>query len=186
MSRSFTIIYQGIARSLISDIAISLPTREKDIIESCHKHDCKAIWDTGATNSAITERVAHALKLQPSGQTRVNTASGPTIQNTYEVNIFLPNTVYSSFITVTECKDLTKDENDGIDVLIGMDIICRGDFSITNFEGKTTLSFRMPSSHKIDYVEEHNRKLFKNIGRNDKCPCMSGKKFKHCHGIKAV
>ena len=23
---------------------------------------------------------------------------------------------------------------------------------------------------------------FKKVGRNDKCPCGSGKKFKHCHG----
>ena len=22
----------------------------------------------------------------------------------------------------------------------------------------------------------------KKVGRNDKCPCGSGKKFKHCHG----
>ena len=23
---------------------------------------------------------------------------------------------------------------------------------------------------------------YKKVGRNDKCPCGSGKKFKHCHG----
>jgi preprotein translocase subunit SecA len=23
---------------------------------------------------------------------------------------------------------------------------------------------------------------FKNVGRNDSCPCGSGKKFKNCHG----
>nr|MCA8835025.1 SEC-C domain-containing protein [Pseudomonadota bacterium] len=27
-----------------------------------------------------------------------------------------------------------------------------------------------------------NKKKFAGIGRNDKCPCDSGKKFKHCHG----
>ncbi|RKW06532.1 MAG: preprotein translocase subunit SecA [Streptococcus sp.] len=26
--------------------------------------------------------------------------------------------------------------------------------------------------------------IFKNVGRNDKCPCGSGKKFKNCHGRK--
>ncbi|WP_425451499.1 SEC-C metal-binding domain-containing protein [Acidipropionibacterium virtanenii] len=26
---------------------------------------------------------------------------------------------------------------------------------------------------------------FKNVGRNQKCPCGSGKKFKHCHGRTA-
>ena len=24
------------------------------------------------------------------------------------------------------------------------------------------------------------RKIFANIGRNSKCPCLSGKKYKHC------
>ena len=27
-----------------------------------------------------------------------------------------------------------------------------------------------------------NDKSEKKIGRNEKCPCGSGKKFKHCHG----
>jgi uncharacterized protein YecA (UPF0149 family) len=25
-------------------------------------------------------------------------------------------------------------------------------------------------------------KIEKKVGRNEKCPCGSGKKFKHCHG----
>ncbi len=24
---------------------------------------------------------------------------------------------------------------------------------------------------------------YKNVGRNEPCPCGSGKKFKHCHGV---
>ena len=32
-------------------------------------------------------------------------------------------------------------------------------------------------SEKIDINPEN-----KKVGRNDKCPCGSGKKFKHCHG----
>jgi preprotein translocase subunit SecA len=30
--------------------------------------------------------------------------------------------------------------------------------------------------------DEANREMFANVGRNDPCPCGSGKKFKHCHG----
>lgn len=30
--------------------------------------------------------------------------------------------------------------------------------------------------------EDANREIFANVGRNDPCPCGSGKKFKHCHG----
>ena len=33
---------------------------------------------------------------------------------------------------------------------------------------------------KKDKSEEKNE--FKKVGRNEKCPCGSGKKYKHCHG----
>ena len=38
-----------------------------------------------------------------------------------------------------------------------------------------------------DQSEEENKKstinkVEKKVGRNEKCPCGSGKKFKHCHG----
>ena len=42
----------------------------------------------------------------------------------------------------------------GPDVLLGMDIITIGDFSITNQAGNTVFSFRVPSQHTIDYVAE--------------------------------
>jgi hypothetical protein len=75
----------------------------------------------------------------------------------------------------------------GIDVLIGMDIIGSGDFSVTHHNGKTTFSFCCPSLREIDFVAEiqksgklpvHSDK----VGRNDPCPCGSGKKYKKCHG----
>jgi uncharacterized protein YecA (UPF0149 family) len=77
---------------------------------------------------------------------------------------------------------------DGIDVLIGMDIITLGDFSVTNFQGNTCMSFRVPSLHQIDYVEEANNEAnipvlnSAKVGRNALCHCGSGKKYKHCHG----
>ena len=41
-----------------------------------------------------------------------------------------------------------------IDVLIGMDIITLGDFAITNFGGKTVMSYRYPSVCTIDFAKE--------------------------------
>jgi hypothetical protein len=41
--------------------------------------------------------------------------------------------------------------------IIGMDIIRRGDFAITNANGKTKMSFRMPSLKAIDFVEEQKK-----------------------------
>ena len=30
--------------------------------------------------------------------------------------------------------------------------------------------------------ENKDKNEFKKVGRNEKCPCGSGKKYKHCHG----
>ena len=42
----------------------------------------------------------------------------------------------------------------GADVLIGMDIINEGDFAVTNLNGRTKFSFRVPSQADIDFVRE--------------------------------
>lgn len=75
----------------------------------------------------------------------------------------------------------------GFDLLIGMDIITTGDFSITNVGGKTIFSFRVPSIKELDYVKESKSptpivSAQPKISRNDPCYCGSGKKYKQCHG----
>lgn len=37
-------------------------------------------------------------------------------------------------------------------MLIGMDIINKGDFTVSNHQGKTVFSFRMPSEGVMDFV----------------------------------
>ena len=41
-----------------------------------------------------------------------------------------------------------------------------------------------PVGHYIENSQEEikENKSEKKVGRNEKCPCGSGKKFKHCHG----
>jgi preprotein translocase subunit SecA len=69
-------------------------------------------------------------------------------------------------------------------MLIGMDIIARGDFAVTNYDGKTVFSFRMPSVEQIDFVEQLRKgqpaRVPPKVGRNAPCPCGSGKKYKNC------
>lgn len=139
---SFTSNFNGLANQLVTDVTIILPN-------TAIQKQVRAIWDTGATASVITESVVAALALKPTGMSHVHTASGPTIQNTYIVDIVLPNKLQVKDVTVTGAPVLSS----GCEVLIGMDIICLGDFSITNFEGKTCMSFRFPSCHRLDYVE---------------------------------
>ncbi|MCK4676717.1 MAG: SEC-C domain-containing protein [Bacteroidales bacterium] len=104
--------------------------------------------------------------------------------DTYFVSFILPNKVRVNGVRVAEVPQLTGN----VDMLIGMDIITLGDFSVTNVGGKTVFSFRTPSVKMIDYVAEINRtkpaKSEKKVGRNEPCPCGSGKKYKYCHGNK--
>ncbi|MBT9536716.1 MAG: retroviral-like aspartic protease family protein [Nitrospirae bacterium] len=138
------------------------------------------IWDTGATNTVITRKVADDLNLKPVGMTLVKHAKGEEMSEVYRVNIVLPNKVGFPMVRVTEGT------LSGVDVLIGMDIINRGDFAITHRDSKTTFTFRVPSTGHIDFVEEHKRgqqaSAGPKIGRNEPCPCKSGKKYKKCCG----
>lgn len=142
-SSAFTIkSNRGLLRVLISDIDVHVPGK-------LEHYSIKAIWDTGATGSAISKHVAQQLGLIPSGIAEVNTAGGKVNQSTYTIDIGLPNKVLIQGIVATEIDALTG----GCDALIGMDVINLGDLSITNHNGITCMSFRVPSSHEIDYVK---------------------------------
>ena len=155
---AFTTRYSGRARVLHTKVGVCLPiTPEESRTQQIQLNTYIAIWDTGATNSAITKNVAEDLKLHPTGIVEVRHAKGKAMTNTYLVNISLPNGVMVGQIRVTEA-DLITNENVSPDqqpqVLIGMDIIGMGDFAVTNLDGKTTLSFRIPSGKELDFVPE--------------------------------
>jgi hypothetical protein len=135
----------GLLRVLITDAAIIVP-------QGGNHSKVKAIWDTGATGSAITDKVVSELGLVPTGMAQVHTAGGVVNQNTYTIDIGLPNGVVIQGIITTGVPLLSS----GSDALIGMDVISLGDFSVTNHKGITCMSFRIPSSHEIDYVENLN------------------------------
>ncbi len=47
---------------------------------------------------------------------------------------------------------------------------------------KILFNLNIVVSSNEEKSEIKNKDNFKKVGRNDKCPCGSGKKFKHCHG----
>ena len=106
------------------------------------------LWDTGATNSVITQDVATKLELIPEGTSTVFHAQGSTVVPKYFVNLGLPNGVEIVGVQVSQ-GDLKS-----CDLLIGMDIINLGDFAITNKDGVTMLSFIMPSINHIDFGQQ--------------------------------
>jgi predicted aspartyl protease len=181
--QSFTIEYPVIVNMLNTECGVCKsfnPTIEKGEHPKVEKF--KALWDTGATGSVITKNVVDKLGLIATGFGKVYHANGDCIVNTYLINILLPNQVGVHSLRVTEGI------LNGSDVLIGMDIIARGDFSVSNTNGKTKFTFQIPATHEHDYVKEQQEKLHTPIikpkvpGRNDPCPCGSKKKYKNCHG----
>lgn len=106
-----------------------------------------AIWDTGANGSCITPIVVKALGLKSFQKAYVHTGAGEAIQDVYEVCIHLPNNV-SVNVQVTEIPYLSDD----FEALIGMNIIGLGDFAVSNLEGRTQMTFRVPSVQHADYT----------------------------------
>lgn len=140
---AYTTSYKGLSNRLINDIELE---SNGSIVNSI------AQWDTGASNTCISEETAKRLSLVPTGMIQVNTPSGKIICYTYLIDILFPNNVTIKDVKVTG----TKIGSQGIDVLIGMDVITLGDLAVSNYNGATTFSFRIPSKEKTDYVKEIN------------------------------
>jgi predicted aspartyl protease len=170
----FITAFQGISRVLYNDVVL------ESAINPAEKIKLKALWDTGATGSLIRPEVAVKLRLQSVGKILMSTPTGKDVpSNVYSVNLYLPNHVLIPKIPVAEGIP------NNCAMLIGMDVINMGDFAVTNYNGRTAFSFRMPSMAEIDFVKHSYLMPIRNdqkIGRNDPCPCGSGKKYKHCCG----
>jgi len=182
-ANAFNVAYDGISPILKSEVHISSPFEASNPTKDADRKQFLAIWDTGATNSVITQKVVQECGLSPISMVKVHTASGEALSNVYLVSIWLPNKVIIPQIRVSE-GTISGDA----EVLIGMDIINRGDFAVTNKDGKTNFTFRIPSTECIDFVKQQapatqsSNQPHQQVGRNDPCPCGSGKKYKKCHG----
>jgi hypothetical protein len=180
LPQAFSINYDGISNRIISDITFFEHFNPVTPPSALKSHKTTALWDTGATGSIITRSTAEALNLTPIGKVMINHGGGQSEHLTHLINIGLPNRVLVEGIIVTEMEHIV----DNFGVIIGMDIIASGDFSLTNPNGKTCFSFRFPSLSKVDYVEEIDNKM-KKIRGHDQCPCKSGKQYRKCHGRQA-
>lgn len=150
------------------------------------KTEAVALWDTGATGTCISEELAEKLNLVSVGKRQVHTPSGQSVFDDYCIDLVLPNNTGIKGVRVTA----TKIGQQQIDVLIGMDIICLGDFAVSTHNGKTQFTFRTPSVADADFVENQKDgfkgipvvREGKKVQPNDPCPCGSGMKYKFCHG----
>jgi predicted aspartyl protease len=178
MPSSFTTKLKGLSNVLRNEVGVTRATPKTRIADS-DLRKFLAIYDTGATNSVVTQKVVDECGLQQTGVTEVNTAAGPSRCETYYVTICLPNRVCFPYLQVTKGNLRAP-----ADILIGMDIMHRGDFAVTNYNNQTVFSFRVPSCECIDFVKQKQPPAVTQpkIRRNDPCPCGSGKKYKNCCG----
>ena len=110
-----------------------------------------ALWDTGASQSCISNRLADALNLEADGYIDAATATGIVELAVYTVHLVLPSRIVFQSIQVIEFIYT----DDDCDLIIGMDIMTQGDLAMTNLEGRTVFSFRIPSLHTVDFEAEH-------------------------------
>lgn len=177
MSAIFTVSYPVIKNVLKSNVSI-VPAGERFLPNA---KSWVALWDTGATGSVITPQVAQSLGLVEVSRSNVNTPQGSYVAGMYYIDIKLPSGLIVNKLLVTDGVPF------GCDMLIGMDVISRGDFAVTNFNNKTVFSYRVPSSGLIDFVAEAKTPVVKRTSpdappKNSKCTCGSGMKYKQCCG----
>jgi hypothetical protein len=153
-SSSFTLSAVGKLNQLQTDVLVL--SKMRDNTNEFTPKMWRGIWDTGATASCINQKIVDDLKLIPLGKTEISTANGLKDVNTYLIDIGLPNNVIVQNVLVS-CADL----GNNLDLLIGMDIISLGDFAITNVNGRTIFSFRLPSLSIIDFT--NNQTPFKQV-----------------------
>jgi predicted aspartyl protease len=149
-----TLSAQGLLREIAVELEVTSPTADPDrnppaVVSRLRR----AVFDTGAMATCISPDVVSELGLTHMGVTDMTSASGHTeTRRVYLVNIQIPIMAFRVLgVPAVEAQP------GGCDVLIGMDLITLGDFSITNVGHKTTFSFRVPSQKTVDYVTELGR-----------------------------
>ncbi len=168
---------QTIVRRILVSCRIAILDADIDAV-----HAVRALWDTGAMCTCISNKLVQDLGLEPEDtQTVIGANNEP-----FEVPVYSVQLKMGHFVIPYHRVCALPMDSASHDVIIGMDVMTKGDLAISNYEGKTVITFREPSICKIDFVAEsqkydkmHQTWLAK---KNDKCPCGSGRKWENCHG----
>lgn len=96
----------------------------------------RALFDTGANVSCITDNISNHLNLIPIGKVPVSTASGNVFFNKYKIRLALPFPTNDPFtFKMSEILDIEVSQtqnNPNFDMIIGMDIIKLGVLIVSN------------------------------------------------------
>lgn len=148
-TKSFSVNFPLNLSSIIIDVELFIPIiagKEENIVSI----KTKALVDTGANSSCISERLALACKLKPVSALKMISAHGMSIAQIYEVSLKLPNEILFEAVPVVEVSG-----SKSFDVIIGMDILSKGDFAFSSNEKESCFTLRIPSSKRIiDFTKE--------------------------------
>ena len=123
ISLAFSTQYNGLTNQIISDIFIS-DTNLKihaNNTNAPNAYKCKGLWDTGATNTVISEKIISALSLPIISKTPIISVNGTFENTTHMIDLWLPN-----FLVIRQIPVAKGIFPNNFDVLIGMDIITKG------------------------------------------------------------
>lgn len=139
---TFSQRYKGIVNAIYSEVYISdsYKTAIQPVEERRPEITCNGLWDTGATCTVITQKVVDALQLPVIAKTPIIGVGGTFTATMHVIDVWLPNR-----IVIPELKVTKGILGANFDILLGMDIITKGDFSISNLNGKTVFSYRVAS-----------------------------------------
>lgn len=111
----------------------------------------EGVIDTGSPVCGVTKRLADKFGLKKLGATSVSPAfGGKSERMLYCVDFLLEDCLRFSDMRATEIEK----GYDGAEFIVGCNVLCLGDFVITNKDRKTTISLRLPSDKEIDFMVE--------------------------------
>lgn len=104
---------------------------------------CKALWDTGATTSGLSQDLINRIGLSPIKRGIIsNGVTGEFSTDVYRISISIND--FWSCGGIQAIRYVLDD----CDLIIGMDVISQGDFAVKNVNGKTVMTFRYPPQGK--------------------------------------
>lgn len=104
----------------------------------------KALWDTGVTQSCISYEIVKMIEPKRISKSKIASAEKAVIEEIFSISVALSDEITFRDVAV-KATDLTEKD---ADMLIGMDIIARGDFEVRNLHGITQFAFRIPPKNE--------------------------------------
>lgn len=123
--------------------------KKNDLID---KNRFICIWDTGASISCVTNNIIERYNLTSIGKSDFFTGGHCELRPT---DVYSIDLMFRDDFIFNNLRVLKIEKHDVFDIIIGMDIISQGDFAVSNLNGSTSFSFRIPSMGIANFLNEN-------------------------------